>query len=65
MGPAPKYLHQAPSVNWRLPNILECEINVPAGIKVPAGKVYENDKHASLKIWFKLKLGPKNGHIAT
>ena len=29
---------------------LECEINVPAGINMLAGKVYENDKHACWKI---------------
>ena len=29
---------------------LECEINVPAGINMPAGKNYENNKHASWKI---------------
>ena len=29
---------------------LECEINVPAGINMPAGKIYENNKHASWKI---------------
>ena len=29
---------------------LVCEINVPAGINMPAGKVYENNKHASWKI---------------
>ena len=33
-----------------IPNTLECEINVPAGINMPAGKVYENNKHASWKI---------------
>ena len=29
---------------------LECEINVPAGINMPAGKVYENNKHAPWNI---------------
>ena len=59
------YTCKAKYINYEIMITLECEINVPAGITMPAGKVYENNRHASWKIWLKLKLGPKNDHMAT
>ena len=59
------YKCKAKYINYEIMITLEYEINVPAGINMPAGKVYENNKHASCKIWLKLKLGPKNANIAT
>ena len=41
------YKCKAKYINYEIMITLECEINVPAGINMPAGKVYENNKHAS------------------